>query len=432
MLGGLLLVLEGALELRLAGLRQLRVGDLGVGHLLVGLVLAGFEVDLLGRGGLGRGPAAGIGAAFPGSSCCSGVTSLGTALDWSGGASVAVSMSLAEPSFPWVTIPLTSPLTSPAFPDSLYSSASSSDFGDLASMAVFTAAMNACLSKVPACWASIVSAFAALAWPATSSVGGSAAPCASFAFDAAVGWAFLAFAKPVTLPFTCLKAGSSPGVTPAGATGGSSSLSAVSGAGAIGAAAPPPPPPAPGALAAGGFAGPAGLGAFAPALPSGETGLVGLVGGTGFFGATAEGPKPVLVTASAVAGGLLASPSRSTGTPAALVAFSPFSTIGRSGSSPRTSRRALSMSATSSPDVLNLPAIRALTAELPANRCNANTAAAPPGRDGLWALRRPSTRRSPTGSAACSRATDISVHRVRPWEVRPAPLPLLLLAGRAE
>jgi hypothetical protein len=30
-------------------------------------------------------------------------------------------------------------------------------------MAVFTAAMNACLSKVPACWASIVSTFAALA-----------------------------------------------------------------------------------------------------------------------------------------------------------------------------------------------------------------------------------------------------------------------------
>ena len=53
-LGGLLLVGQRALELRLAGLRQLLVGDLGVGHLLVGLVLAGLEVDLLGRGGLGH------------------------------------------------------------------------------------------------------------------------------------------------------------------------------------------------------------------------------------------------------------------------------------------------------------------------------------------------------------------------------------------
>ena len=40
-------------------------------------------------------------------------------------------------------------------------------------MAVFTAAMNAFLSNVPACCASIVSTFAALAWPATSSVGAS-------------------------------------------------------------------------------------------------------------------------------------------------------------------------------------------------------------------------------------------------------------------
>ena len=69
--------------------------------------------------GFGAAPAAGIGTAFPGSSCWSGVTSLGTAFDWSGGASVAASMSLAEPSLPCETIPLTSPLTSPAFPDSL-------------------------------------------------------------------------------------------------------------------------------------------------------------------------------------------------------------------------------------------------------------------------------------------------------------------------
>ena len=48
-----------------------------------------------------------------------GVTGFGTAFDWSGGASVAASMSLAWPSLPWVTRPLTSPLTSPALPDSL-------------------------------------------------------------------------------------------------------------------------------------------------------------------------------------------------------------------------------------------------------------------------------------------------------------------------
>ena len=69
--------------------------------------------------GFGTAPAAGIGTGCPGLSSWSGVTSLGTAFDWSGGASVAASMSLAEPSLPWVTIPLTSPLTSPALPDSL-------------------------------------------------------------------------------------------------------------------------------------------------------------------------------------------------------------------------------------------------------------------------------------------------------------------------
>ena len=69
--------------------------------------------------GLGAAPPAGIGTVLPGSSCWRGVTSLGTAFDWSGAASVAASMSLAEPSLPWVTMPLTSPLTSPALPDSL-------------------------------------------------------------------------------------------------------------------------------------------------------------------------------------------------------------------------------------------------------------------------------------------------------------------------
>ena len=47
------------------------------------------------------------------------VTGFGTAFDGSGGASVAASMSLAWPSLPWVTMPLISPLTSPALPDSL-------------------------------------------------------------------------------------------------------------------------------------------------------------------------------------------------------------------------------------------------------------------------------------------------------------------------
>ena len=66
-------------------------------------------------------------------------------------------------------------------------SASFSVFGDFASMAALTEAMKAFLSKVPACWASIVSALAALAWPLRSSVGASAASCASLAFEAAGG-----------------------------------------------------------------------------------------------------------------------------------------------------------------------------------------------------------------------------------------------------
>ena len=45
--------------------------------------------------GLGTAPVAGIGTAGPGCSGPIGVTGFGTALDWSGGASVAASMSLA-------------------------------------------------------------------------------------------------------------------------------------------------------------------------------------------------------------------------------------------------------------------------------------------------------------------------------------------------
>ena len=69
--------------------------------------------------GLGAAPAAGTGATCPGCSWAIGVTGFGTALDWSGGAAVAVSMSLACPDFPWLTRPLTWPFASPALPDFL-------------------------------------------------------------------------------------------------------------------------------------------------------------------------------------------------------------------------------------------------------------------------------------------------------------------------
>src|SRR5664279_4962339 len=104
-------------------------------------------------------------------------------------------------------------------------------------MAALTAAMNAFLSKVPGCWASMASTLAALACPATSSVGGSAASWASLAFAAAGGCAFLLLATAVTLPLTWLKAGSSAGLAAVGGAGGRSSLSAVSGTGIVGAAA---------------------------------------------------------------------------------------------------------------------------------------------------------------------------------------------------
>ena len=116
---GLLLVGERLLELRLVGLRELGVGDLALGHLVGDLVLAGLEVDLLGRCGLGHRTGRRDRHGRPGCSVAIGVTGFGTAFDWSGGASVAASMSLAWPSLPWVTRPLTSPLTSPALPDSL-------------------------------------------------------------------------------------------------------------------------------------------------------------------------------------------------------------------------------------------------------------------------------------------------------------------------
>ena len=115
--GRRLLVGERLLEVRLVGLRELLLADLGVRHFLVGLVLAGLEVELFGRRRFRYGTRGGNRCGGP---CCSGpigVTGFGTALDVSGGAAVAVSMSLACPSLPWVTRPLTSPLTSPALPD---------------------------------------------------------------------------------------------------------------------------------------------------------------------------------------------------------------------------------------------------------------------------------------------------------------------------
>ncbi len=110
-------------------------------------------------------------------------------------------------------------------------SASFNVFGDFASMAVFTASMNAFLSNDPGRWASIVSALAALACEPTSPDGGNAASWASLAFDAAGGCA--RFSRPValTLPVTAVKAGSSSGRTPLGRTGGCNSASAANSAG---------------------------------------------------------------------------------------------------------------------------------------------------------------------------------------------------------
>ena len=92
---GGLLVVQRLLELRLVGLRELLLGDLALRHLLVGLVRSGGEVELLGRGRLGCRARCAIAGGWPGCSGARGVTGLATAFDWSGGASVAVSMSLA-------------------------------------------------------------------------------------------------------------------------------------------------------------------------------------------------------------------------------------------------------------------------------------------------------------------------------------------------
>ncbi len=184
--------------------------------------------------------------------------------------------------------------------------------GDFASIAVFTAAMKAFLSNEPAGCASIESTFEAFAWPARSSEGACAASCASLAFAEAGGCAFLAAAKPLTFSVTCMNAGSA------------AATAAIAGAGA--GFGPFGPPPAAG---------------FEPALPSLDFAGTGLAGGVGFFAGTAFGPKPVVVTARADAGGF--GPSSVTGTPADWAALSPFSTVSIAGSSPRTSFSAASM-----------------------------------------------------------------------------------------
>ena len=254
----------------------------------------------------------------------------------------------------------------------------------MASMAVFTAAMNAFLSKVPACWASIVSTFAALAWPATSSVGGSAASCASFAFDAAGGWAFLALAKPLTLPFTCVNAGSSPGCHPGRRHGRLEQLVARTAGREPSGAAPPPPPPAPGALAAGAFAGAAGrLRRLRPGLAERRDGLGRL--GSAAPASSAPPPQARSRSWSRRARWPVACWPRPRGRPGRRPPWSPSAPSRRSRGparprGPRGGRRRCRPRR--HPSVLSLPAIRALTAELPANALQREQCrrAAAPGR----------------------------------------------------
>ena len=132
--------------------------------------------------------------------------------------------------------------------------------------------MNAFLSNEPACWASIVSTLAALAWPATSSVGRERPrPGPPWPSTPAGGCALLALAKPLTLPVTCVKAGSSSGATAGRRDRRLEQLVARQGAGAgAGAAA---PPVIAGAGGAGARAAPGRLGAPWPRpCPSGLTG----------------------------------------------------------------------------------------------------------------------------------------------------------------
>lgn len=116
------------------------------------------------------------------------MTSFSLAAEVSGGAWVAVSMSLADDSLPSVTFPSTSALTWSALPDLENLSASSRFFGACASIALFTASTNAFLSNSPGFASFIFSAFAALPWASLSSGGATAASCDAFASPAAGGW----------------------------------------------------------------------------------------------------------------------------------------------------------------------------------------------------------------------------------------------------
>ncbi len=136
--------------------------------------------------GLGIAPAAPTSAGgAPGSSFSIGVTGFGVALEGSGGACVFSLMSFSDPSLPPLTMPWTSSLTLPAFPDPLKLSASSRFCGVAASIACLTAAMNALRSKTPGCCLLISSTCAAAAWLEASFPGATAAPCAVAAPTAA-------------------------------------------------------------------------------------------------------------------------------------------------------------------------------------------------------------------------------------------------------
>jgi hypothetical protein len=140
----------------------------------------------------------------------------------------------------------------------------------------------------------------------------------------------------------------------------------------------------------------------AAALAAGLTAGTGFGGATGFGAGTDSGPNPVRTTARADAGGFWAAPSRSTGTPAAFAARSPFSTVSITGSSLRTSRNAESISAVAAPPPeRSRAAISALTAAFPALRCNANSPGGTAAPRPLLVLRLPST-------SASSRCADVA------------------------
>ncbi|WP_327273776.1 hypothetical protein OG609_18125 [Streptomyces sp. NBC_01224] len=129
------------------------------------------------------------------------------AADVSGGAFVVVSMSLAEDSLPSETLPSTSSLILSALPDLENLSASSRFFGACASIALFTASMNACLLNSPGFAAFIFSAFAALPCASLSSGGAMAASCADFDSAAAGAWTAILVRFAVTSALTLRKPG---------------------------------------------------------------------------------------------------------------------------------------------------------------------------------------------------------------------------------